>query len=996
MLRGLADKLVPNAALKGQIRDAALAGDGEAVARLSQIGREMRSAHGAARTFLNGHSDAFLQAWDAVPKGSEGDAVKALEGDTAAEARVTAAGGDVGPLRDAYQNVRADAAQRGVQMGDIQNYFPHQLTEAARQAAVTSAGRSGRAFTGELARSLKQGGEFLGQPLHTGSIDEINGIAQQVFGKDAHELFNTDGRTVTANYLRGLAHRVGEQHFANRLDELGVTSSGDLAKTPADWESLGASGAQAGQVAPPYVKEALDRLAEHKATPGSSVRLLRSYDNFLNTWKAYQLIMPGKAIRHVFAGPIWNSYLGGVKQGAAREGMAAWRTYMKAGGGQKGLAALPADMAKEVADAERYGIFHGRTFNPGRIDGTATTMNPLKRNFVVLDKNSELQARGQDFFRMAMYHDAIKKGMAPAEAAQKVRTMLGDPHNITEFERGTARRVVPFYCVPDDHEALTRRGWKKHHELVVGEDIMVLDPTTHEMRWEPLLEVATFDYDGPLRRLTRNGHNFLFTDNHRWPVETGRCKVKGKWYGGDRKVVEAWELNSNHRLPLVGEFSETASVLDDRLAAILGWVVTDGTARWRGSHWEAVVYQAPSKFLDEIIGLLGTRPHKPHPETGVVAVPVALADKKAITAVYQTKADLPALVCQLSRSAAEAMWQAMFAAEGSTSPKGQQHFAQNPGPVLEAFQILSAMTGRAAWVSARGAYVRKGRFVNAVDKALDGTEQYTGTVWCPRTPTGTWVMRHEGAVIPTGNTFLRQNLPVELKALATQPQKFVNAYESPKREVENNSPRQSVVPQLFGDSMSIRLPWNIGGNQVYLSPDLPFTRIGGLFGGRNMIAGQTSPLIQDAIAYTTHANPYTGAQFNTTAKTAPSVPVLKQIVEALTAAHVPGFDKTVAPQTDFGQTTPAGTYRVSPQSMYMLESLLPPFSQARRADATEPSLQSRQATTVLSDLVGQNFRTNDPAQQAGELYRRDAEIKKLVEHLQNTGVLPGYLKGFKK
>jgi hypothetical protein len=40
------------------------------------------------------------------------------------------------------------------------------------------------------------------------------------------------------------------------------------------------------------------------------------------------------------------------------------------------------------------------------------------------------------------------------------------------------------------------------------------------------------------------------------------------------------------------------------------------------------------------------------------------------------------------------------------------------------------------------------------------------------------------------------------------------------------------------------------------------------------------------------------------------------------------------------------------------------------------------------------FRTNDPSQQAGELLRRQAVLKQMVEQLQNKGELPKYLYGF--
>lgn len=690
-MSGLEEKFIPKGALKNDIRAANLNGEGERAAALTQVGRMGHEAAGVTRQLVNTYGPQFTKAIEAVPKKVQHLIPAALEGDPKAVEEITAAKGDIGPLQNAYAELRSHAEQMGVPVGNIENYFPHQLTDAAReQFTKTGAGQASRkAFGSELQRSYKAGDQFLGHTLETGGVDEMNRIAHEVYGKDAFDLFRSDPRDVTANYLRGMAKRMGDQHFANRLDELGVTAKGDAALAPEDWASLGQSGADAGRQAPQYIKDALDKMRKEATNNGKATpAFLRFYDKALNVWKQYALAMPGKAIRHTVATPLWGMYLGNVGTSSMREAFKAWRAFQHGG-----IDAIKDQgMRDQIQSFLDQGLSHGHEFHMQDLTGPQTRtakvnrINPLSTKHGYFRANQDFQRAAQDYSRFAMFHDAVKKGALAPEAAAKTRQFLGDPHNITSFERSSARRFVPFY------------------------------------------------------------------------------------------------------------------------------------------------------------------------------------------------------------------------------------------------------------------------------------------------------------------TFLRQNMPVELKAVATQPGKFVNAYESPKQEVERLSPKQGIVPQYFEDTMSIRLPWQIGGNQVYLSPDLPFTRIGSLFSGRNQLESQTSPIFQDLIAYFNNANTFTGQPFSPYAKKAPGAwGPLPQILAAL---HVPGAVQAKKTSSDYGVTTPAGTWELTPKAESIIESLLPPLSQARRLLPTEANMRSRGDTTLLANAVGQNFRTNDPSQQAGELYRRQTALKALIEQLQNEGELPRYIYGF--
>lgn len=673
-MSSFAKHVVPHAAVRQMIGQATKDGDYETAHTLTQVLKATPLATGARQAFLNEHGPALKESLKPfeTPEdmGKLRDALEGRETDLNPE--------HVMGVHDTLEHMRQAANDTGVKIGSVANYFPHQVTDAARKAKLTK--NPAKAFSSELKRTLKPGDQLMGHTLEDGSVSEINGILRSEGGQD---LFKSETPDVLSTYLHGMAGRVGKQAMANHLENMGVTQAGDLAKAPADWEKMAASGAYKDMNAPPYVKEALDRLDEERqaSIKHHPTGLMKKYDAMMNVWRSYQLAMPGKAIRHTVAGPAWAHYLGGVDTKSLKSGFKTWHAYQKGG-----LDAVKdPEMAKRIEQFQQVGLGHGHAFEDLH-NGGAVSANPLSQNFAYHRANREVQARAQDYSRFAMFSHAMDQGASHLTAAGKVRSLMGDPHNLTDSERAVARRVIPFYA------------------------------------------------------------------------------------------------------------------------------------------------------------------------------------------------------------------------------------------------------------------------------------------------------------------FLRTQMPAQLKAVGKTPEKFVD-FVNTERNAQEGDTAPGVVPSFYKQTMSMQLPFKIGGNSTYLSPDLPFTRINQLLSGPNQVISQLAPEIQLPLEKAMGGvNASTGAPFSKTAEPLPTV--MKPLGPILAALGLASKQGTTT--TDFGKTTTAGTYRILPEVEQALDSILPPLGQARRIDTSgEPNLAPREKTTVLSDLLGQNFRTDDPYQQASELYRRDALIKQLIENMQNNGSLPPYLRGFK-
>lgn len=86
-------------------------------------------------------------------------------------------------------------------------------------------------------------------------------------------------------------------------------------------------------------------------------------------------------------------------------------------------------------------------------------------------------------------------------------------------------------CYTDDHEVMTRIGWKRHTQVEDNEDILVWDPATRTTRWEVPQYKYSATYSGKMVEIPRMG--LRVTTEHRIVVDDGE---------GKSRIIPAWSL----------------------------------------------------------------------------------------------------------------------------------------------------------------------------------------------------------------------------------------------------------------------------------------------------------------------------------------------------------------------------------------------------------------------------------------------------------------------
>lgn len=357
---------------------------------------------------------------------------------------------------------------------------------------------------------------------------------------------------------------------------------------------------------------------------------------------------------------------------------------------------LPKKIVKFLSLRNRLSVLTSWIENPrlamdGRLSprrtGIAATHRQKHAEVVNVPKASDKVLLGKEFRSLFIAEDGFKIAAGDAAALEG--------------------RVQGHYCVPMETQALTRRGWKKYEDLVVGEDILAYNPDTKMKEWTPLLEKCKFS-DAETFNISNKHFKVRATANHRWFVSY-RNTSTGKY---EDRVIETKDLNTACNLIVNAPMADFAA--DPKCRGVF-----DGKY---GVDW---VGRTISKGLHGI-------------ESFMEGFPIA-----------------------------DGNYNNQNAYKGGNSKeigKGRWKFSQNLGEHYEA-ALTSAYICHSGYLNieyrdnpnSRMATVtlNKRGFVGMQNMRI--TRHGIEDVWCPRTKFGSWVMRQGDVITITGNTWRYDN-----------------------------------------------------------------------------------------------------------------------------------------------------------------------------------------------------------------------------------------------
>lgn len=340
------------------------------------------------------------------------------------------------------------------------------------------------------------------------------------------------------------------------------------------------------------------------------------------------------------------------------------------------------------------------------------------------------------------------------------------------------------WCVDEETEILTDRGWLRYDELTTEDRAYVLDPELGWGKFEQVEAVNVFPAKKRMMRLIETGgFSSLTTAAHRWPVANNTDGGKVRW-------TTTADLDYRDRIIRAAGTADApdSQKYSDSFVELVGWFWTEG---WipPADHPDAGLYIAqsvkhnPQHAASIRHALQATFPgewserHSPDDMARFRLKRSAAAHILDVTG--DDKEPTAHFLMSLTRSQLRLLIETCMAGDGHNSKSGQQTWYQVSERGVRAFEMLCALAGQPTNTSPQKDYGnRYGRPPQSVSllrngvatplaairvkqagkkgaprtPAIDKLVEKDGIVWCPTTPSGTWLARRNGSVYFTGNS----------------------------------------------------------------------------------------------------------------------------------------------------------------------------------------------------------------------------------------------------
>lgn len=334
-----------------------------------------------------------------------------------------------------------------------------------------------------------------------------------------------------------------------------------------------------------------------------------------------------------------------------------------------------------------------------------------------------------------------------------------------------ANAVMKAECVPLDYQILTKEGFKFYYELEDLEEVASYDIDSNQLKWVKLIEYKIYK-DRLVTEYSNNVARFEFTEGHKW------VSVKD----GSYKLKEFEDIPLSSYILLSSLEKETKSNISPKLAAALGWLITDGTIKkYKGNLYRASICQSKEEnfsLIDDALSELGeiTKGCTDNRERNWMNQHwwyLSKAQTKILlhTFGFESFDDLPKIAANMSFECREAMIKAMMLADGDI----RGNFGKGNIKIIECFQILCTLNGivlsqmktRIFKNSTKPFYLVRKLSYNKISKNyLQQEESRICDVWCPTTCFGTWIMRSpDGQIAITGNTKAKRRVTLSIAGL---------------------------------------------------------------------------------------------------------------------------------------------------------------------------------------------------------------------------------------
>lgn len=428
------------------------------------------------------------------------------------------------------------------------------------------------------------------------------------------------------------------------------------------------------------------------------------------------------------------------------------------------------DLVFRVLTFEHIPSAPGRKRNPKSVADHHQKLNFFPFKHYILENNVPKEV-GKSHYKKGKFN--VDGGSITSKLAKMFILMVNK-----YAQRGNWRG----YCVDQQTEALTKRGWLTMNEITEQDTILSYNGET--LSWSSIKSIYRDEFNGKMFKLTQQGLDCLITPNHKIVTEKGLIPIE---------LLK----ESDKILLLANEISETEEIYEDSFVELLAWISTEGSYDYdkNGIIKSISIYQNPGEYAERIRNCLVTLDYT-FTETqkrNNIQFRIFKEFSKKIFDILPNKNNFMEIIVSMSTRQRYIFLNTLIDGDGWRTGREKQHlrYVQKDKTHIDCVQALCAMLGRRSnshylshlsygkisnYYNLNIFSPRKnktnGSCINMHGGKNNGringiqlgrgkiehqnfpTEEYSGLVWCPETEYGCFVARRNGTVFLTGNTYL--------------------------------------------------------------------------------------------------------------------------------------------------------------------------------------------------------------------------------------------------
>lgn len=397
-----------------------------------------------------------------------------------------------------------------------------------------------------------------------------------------------------------------------------------------------------------------------------------------------------------------------------------------------------------------------------------------KRRRATAEESARLKAATADLKDAREKRKEIRKDIAKDVVLQeRLAAIYAECADASKAARATCG--VYWGCVDEETQILTEDGWKTQAEFNGTEKVATYNLDTQAMEWEFATGKTVAHYEGPMAKVKNARLDMMLTPNHRIVIHKRTSK------GMKVQVRNAEDMPSMHATISIPQAApglepETSLPVSPSLAAVIGWIVSDGYLETSCDgiriSQSLTANEEYCRLIREDLVQSGVKFNEYKEKDGMLTFYIVADCGREIRKLIPEKLLTPQLVFGLSHEAAKSMFDSLMFGDGclseTSSGKPRWRWSQKNLTNVAMFQALAFRLGIASHahkkkdgmstVSAR--LQTYSTWQSQIGPVLEWVN-FSGTVWCPSTPNTTWVARRNGTIFITGNSYLKVEAAVE-------------------------------------------------------------------------------------------------------------------------------------------------------------------------------------------------------------------------------------------